>query len=77
MGLVGHAFTTGETLNIMNAYNDTRFNKDVDKALNYKTNTVLVVPVKDNNNIIGVIQAVNKFSGYFTKDDESLLILIA
>lgn len=55
MGLVGHVFTTGETLNIMNAYNDARFSKEVDKALNYKTNTVLVVPIKDNNNIVGVI----------------------
>lgn len=25
-GIVGHVFTTGETLNILNAYNDVRFN---------------------------------------------------
>jgi len=35
-GLVGHVFTTGETLNIMNAYNDSRFNREVDKLNNYK-----------------------------------------
>ncbi len=68
----------GEVLNILNAYNDPRFNKDVDKANNYKTNTVLVVPIKDmdGHNTVGVLQAVNKLKGYFTKDDEELLHLV-
>ena len=50
---------TGESLNIRNAYSDTRF---------YKTNTILSVPIKDKdgNNIIGVIQSVNKLKGYFS-----------
>ena len=54
-GLVGHTFQTGEILNIRNAYNDPRFNKEVDRKNNYKTNTVLVVPIRDpnNKNIIG------------------------
>ena len=59
---------TGESLNIRNAYSDTRFNKANDKATNYKTNTILSVPIKDKdgNNIIGVIQSVNKHKGYFS-----------
>ena len=79
IGLVGHVFVSGETLNILNAYNDPRFNKEVDKKNNYKTNTVLVVPIKDmdSQNTIGVIQAVNKLKGFFTQDDEQLLHLIA
>jgi hypothetical protein len=48
--LVGHVFVSGETLNILNAYNDPRFNKEVDKKNNYKTNTVLVIPIKDMDN---------------------------
>ena len=38
----------------MNAYNDSRFNREVDKLNNYKTNTVLVVPIKQNNAILGI-----------------------
>lgn len=43
--------------------------------MNYKTNTILSVPIKDKdgNNIIGVLQAVNKLKGYFTQDDEAIL----
>lgn len=45
----------------MNAYNDERFNKEADKRNNYKTNTILCVPIIDvrGNNVVGVIQAVN------------------
>lgn len=48
---------TGEILNIRNAYSDTRFNKNTDKQMNYKTNTILSVPIKDKDgiNIIGVL----------------------
>ena len=30
-----------------------------------------------NTNIIGVFQAVNKMNGYYTKDDEKMIKLIA
>ena len=44
-------------LNIMNAYNDERFNKDTDVKNNYKTNSILCVPIfdKSENNVIGII----------------------
>ena len=72
-------FTTGSVLNIMNAYNDPRFNKEADKANNYKTNTILSAPIKsiDGKNVIGVLQSVNKLNGFFTQDDEALLILMS
>ena len=78
-GLVGHVFTTGSVLNIMNAYSDPRFNKEADKANNYKTNTILSAPIKsiDGKNVIGVLQSVNKLNGFFTLDDEALLILMS
>lgn len=43
--------------------------------MNYKTNTILCVPIKDKegNNIIGAIQSINKLKGYFTQDDEAIL----
>lgn len=33
----------------MNAYTDDKFNKEVDIKTGYKTNTILTVPIKDDN----------------------------
>ena len=65
-------------LNILNAYNDPRFNKEVDKLTHYKTNTILCAPIfdQDSKGVIGVLQCINKLKGYFTKDDEGLMKIV-
>lgn len=76
-GLAGYVVKTGETLNIADAYNDSRFNKDVDSKTGYRTKTILCMPIKNNNQeIIGAFQVLNKASGVFTKNDEDLLVAI-
>ena len=76
-GLAGYVVKTGETLNIADAYNDLRFNKDVDLKTGYKTKTILCMPIKNNNQeIIGAFQVLNKANGTFTKNDEDLLVAI-
>ena len=77
-GLAGHVAHTGETINIKDAYNDSRFNPDVDKKTGYRTKTILCMPIKNfNQDIIGVFQVLNKFDEAFTIDDEDLLVAIA
>ena len=77
-GLAGHVVQTGETINIKDAYNDKRFNPDVDKKTGYRTKTILCMPIKNfNQEIIGVFQVLNKFDETFTIDDEDLLVAIA
>ena len=77
-GLAGHVVKTGETINIKDAYEDKRFNKDVDKKTGYRTKTILCMPIKNfNQEIIGVFQVLNKFDETFTIDDEDLLVAIA
>ena len=62
----------------MDAYNDYRFNREVDKATGYLTHTILSVPLLDNQeNTIGVFQALNKKQGIFTNVDAELLLLIS
>ena len=76
-GLAGYVVKTGEPLNIPNAYNDPRFNPDIDKETGYKTKTILCMPIKNNNQeIIGAFQVLNKNNGVFTKGDEDLLVAI-
>lgn len=77
-GLAGHVASTGETINIQDAYNDARFNKDIDKQTGYRTKTILCMPMRNlNHEIVGVFQVLNKFGDeYFTPEDEDLLIAI-
>lgn len=76
-GIAGSVFRTGEIINIKDAYSDDRFNKDVDAKTGYRTKTILCMPIRNiEQEIIGVFQILNKMSGYFTQDDEDILISI-
>lgn len=76
-GLAGHVVKTGETINIRDAYNDERFNKEIDLKTGYLTTTILCMPIKNlNQQIIGAFQVLNKLNGYFNEEDEDLLIAI-
>ncbi|KAI6242433.1 Phosphodiesterase [Aphelenchoides fujianensis] len=69
-GIAGHVALTGKGLNISDAYEDERFNREVDLQTGYRTKTILCMPIFMRGNIIGVVQMVNKLAGTFTKADE-------
>jgi len=69
-GIAGHVASTGEILNIPNAYKDSRFNREVDLQTGYRTKTILCMPIFIRGNIIGVVQMLNKDDGPFVKEDE-------
>jgi len=72
-GVVGYSFTRNETVNIRSAYDDERFNKQIDLETGYKTKSILAMPIIEPNSsrVIGVLQAINKVEGkYFTVEDE-------
>jgi len=73
-GIAGHVAKTGETVNIPDAYQDPRFNPDVDRRTGYHTRTILCMPMKSpEGKILGVLQVLNKRAGVFTREDEELL----
>lgn len=45
-GVAGYVATTGETVNIHDAYSDERFNRQVDIQTGYTTKTILCMPIK-------------------------------
>ncbi|KAK3090258.1 hypothetical protein FSP39_010459, partial [Pinctada imbricata] len=69
-GVAGHVASTGQILNIVDAYTDIRFNRDVDLQTGYRTKSILCMPIYIRGNIIGVVQMVNKIDGAFTTADE-------
>jgi putative methionine-R-sulfoxide reductase with GAF domain/two-component sensor histidine kinase len=73
-GLSGYVAKTGETINIPDAYNDPRFNPEVDKKSGYRTNNMLCMPMRNRDGkIIGVFQMLNKKGGPFTLQDEEFI----
>ncbi|XP_041358670.1 probable 3',5'-cyclic phosphodiesterase pde-5 isoform X2 [Gigantopelta aegis] len=69
-GVAGHVASTGEILNIQDAYSDDRFNRNVDLQTGYRTKTILCMPIYIRGNVIGVVQMVNKLNGTFSRTDE-------
>lgn len=78
LGIAGHVATTRETLNIVDAYADSRFNREIDKKTGYHTHNMLTLPMRNRlNEVIGVFQVLNKKEGSFTKNDAELLNAIS
>lgn len=79
-GIAGYVADTGEHLVINDAYNDDRFDQQVDIATGYHTRNILALPIEDSKGeIIGVYQAINKMVGNknFSKNDLEHLLLAA
>ncbi|XP_053265968.1 dual 3',5'-cyclic-AMP and -GMP phosphodiesterase 11A isoform X4 [Podarcis raffonei] len=75
-GIIGYVAEHGETVNIPDAYQDRRFNDEIDKLTGYKTKSLLCMPIRNSEGeILGVAQAINKTPGGapFTDDDEKVM----
>lgn len=73
-GLAGYVASTGQMLNIENAYKDPRFNPKIDERTGYKTQNIITMPIYNRHrDIIGVTQAINKKEGSFDAEDEAFL----
>jgi HD-GYP domain-containing protein (c-di-GMP phosphodiesterase class II) len=78
LGIAGYVATTGEVLNIPDAYADERFNPEIDRKTGYHTRNILTAPMRNSlGEMIGVFQALNKAGGPFNQDDEELLDAIS
>ncbi|MGO9764978.1 MAG: HD domain-containing phosphohydrolase [Myxococcaceae bacterium] len=76
-GIAGTVAETGEAINITDAYQDARFNRDIDLTTGYRTRTVLCVPMRDAaGEVTGVLQALNKHEGTFGEEDTELLLAL-
>ncbi len=79
VGIAGDVAKTCTTANIPDAHQDPRFNPDFDKQTNYRTRSVLCLPLLNTEGkLVGVIQSLNKKNGeVFDEEDESLLEALA
>ena len=76
-GLAGWVAQTGRSVNVKDAYLDSRFDPSSDVLLGYRTRSMLCQPVFDRDGVlVAVVQVLNRRSGWFTVEDESLLSTI-
>lgn len=77
-GIVGYSITTGKKIIIDDVYLDDRFNSEIDKKTGYRSKSMMVIPMFDNDNdIIGAFQVINHKGekGIFdTRDMERLML---
>ncbi|XP_055685169.1 dual 3',5'-cyclic-AMP and -GMP phosphodiesterase 11 isoform X2 [Lutzomyia longipalpis] len=75
-GIAGHVAESGEPVNIPDAYQDERFNREIDLQTGYRTKALLCMPIKDaTGDVVGVAQVINKLNGdSFTENDEKVFV---
>ncbi|MGH7127872.1 MAG: sigma-54 interaction domain-containing protein, partial [Planctomycetaceae bacterium] len=70
-GIVGQVIHSGRTVRVDDAYNDTRFDRSVDRKSGYVTRNLLCVPMRDGEGtLIGAFEVINKNQGTFSPEDE-------
>lgn len=76
-GIAGHVFETGESLLIEDAYKDPRFHREFDRKTGYRTRSILCVPLKIKERLIGVSQVINRLdeNPFDAEDGETLTLL--
>lgn len=73
-GIAGYVAESGDMVNIPDAYQDERFNNEIDILTGYRTKALLCMPIKDGTgDVVGVAQVINKLNGdRFTENDEKV-----
>lgn len=76
-GIAGWVALKGEPTIVNDVYTDKRFFANVDKSSGFQTDSILCVPLKVEQRVIGVLEAINKQNGRFDKYDLRLLQAIS
>jgi len=77
-GIAGYCFTTGEALAVADVMKDSRFKKEISELIHHKQKTLMAAPLIYHQEIIGVMEAVNKLDdGVFSAEDLETFTMIA
>ena len=76
-GIVGWVAAHNEPLLVPDVSKDPRFFKGLDEDTATRTQSVLCVPLRTRDQLIGVVEVINKKRGQFSLDDQRLLESLA
>jgi len=74
--IAGWIVTNREAVIIDDVQNDSRFFTSVGQETKTKVKTLLGVPLITKNKVVGVLEAINKREGYFTQEDQGILMTL-
>ena len=75
--IAGWVFTHGEAIVSQDVINDPRFYRELDALTRFETQSILGVPLRTKDKVLGVIESVNKVEGIFTDEDVQILQTLA
>ena len=75
--IAGWVFTHGEPIVSQDVLNDPRFYREMDALTRFETQSILGVPLRTKDKVLGVIESVNKVEGIFTDEDVQILQTLA
>ena len=75
--IAGTVMRENRIVSVNNAESDPRHYSKVDQEIEFRTRSVLGVPMRSKNRVIGVLEAVNKRSPAWTQNDGNYLSILA
>lgn len=77
-GIVGDTVHQKSAQIVNNPYEDSRFLSKIDKKSGFVTRNILAVPIYNSRQeVIGVVQLLNKYNGDFNEKDEGIMSFFA
>ena len=76
-GIAGWVVLHQEPVIVNDVQNDARFFRGADRQSEYETRTMICLPVKFKEKLLGVLEAINKRGALFGEEDRELLTALA
>jgi diguanylate cyclase (GGDEF)-like protein len=77
-GIAGWVAREGKPVIVQNVLEDSRFYRKIDEKIDFKTRSVLCVPLESRDRILGVLEVINKMGdGLFTDRDLEMVTKLA
>ncbi len=75
--IAGWVLRNQQPVRVDDTRTDPRYYGEVAQIVSYDTRSLLAVPMRTKNRIVGVLEVLNKKEGHFTDSDEHLLTVLA
>ena len=73
-GVAGHVFQSGKSLLLSDAYDDIRFNPEIDRQSGFRTRSMIAAPLRHvSGKVLGVIEVLHRKVNVFSVDDRRLV----
>jgi signal transduction histidine kinase len=77
-GIAGHVLQSGKTVLLADAYDDIRFNPEIDRQSGFRTRSMIAAPLRHvSGRILGVVEVLHRKVDAFNQDDRALVEAVA